>query len=87
MCINSKIIIMNIGTLQISLSYDQLLNLIKQLPIKEKVKLSKELAKETIDTRLSRLLNSFKTDELSFDTITEEVEKVRTDLYAKRKGK
>ena len=58
MCINSKIIIMNIGTLQISLSYDQLLNLIKQLPIKEKVKLSKELAKETIDTRLSRLLNS-----------------------------
>ena len=78
---------MNIGTLQISLSYDQLLNLIKQLPIKEKVELSKELAKETIDTRLSRLLNSFKTDELSFDTITEEVEKVRTDLYAKRKGK
>jgi len=78
---------MNIGTLQISLSYDQLLNLIKQLPIKEKVKLSKELAKETIDTRLSRLLNSFKTDKLSFDTITEEVEKVRTDLYAKRKGK
>ena len=55
--------------------------------IKEKVKLSKELAKETIDARLSRLLNSFKTDELSFDTITEEVEKVRTDLYAKRKGK
>ncbi|MBI4645716.1 MAG: hypothetical protein HY738_03725 [Bacteroidia bacterium] len=78
---------MNIGTLQISLSYDQLLDLIKQLPIREKVRLSQELAKETIDTRLSRLLNSFKTDELSLDTITEEVEKVRSELYVNRKGK
>ncbi|MFH1005325.1 MAG: hypothetical protein V1781_07525 [Bacteroidota bacterium] len=76
---------MNVGSLQISLSFDQLLNLIRQLPIKEKVKLSKELAKESLGIRLTRLLNSFKTDELSFETITEEVEEVRSELYEKRK--
>lgn len=66
---------------KISLSYNQILELVRQLPKDKKVKLSKELAKETIDVRLSRLLKSFNTDELSQKTIDKEVEKIRTEIH------
>ncbi|OQX78604.1 MAG: hypothetical protein B6D64_06195 [Bacteroidetes bacterium 4484_276] len=71
---------MNTGTYQISLSYGQILNLVRQLPGREKAKLNKELAKEAIDKRLSRLLNSFQTDEISEEEINTEVEKVRAEI-------
>ncbi len=77
---------MNTYNYQISLSYQQILELVKQLPYEDKAKLGKELAKETIDNRLSRLLNSFKTNELSQQEIDSEVETVRTELYAKKKN-
>lgn len=63
--------------LNLSLNFQQVLELIKQLPFKEKKELSKEPEKEMIDKKLSALLNTFKTDELSYETITNEVEKVR----------
>lgn len=77
---------MNTYNYNISLTYQQVLRLVKQLPFEEKAKLGKELAKETMDKRLSRILNSFKTDELSQEEIDIEVEAVRTDLYAKTKN-
>lgn len=77
---------MNTYNYQISLSYQQILELVKQLPIEEKAKLGQELVKETIDNRLSRLLNSFKTNELSQEEIDAEVESVRTELYAGSKN-
>lgn len=70
------------NTYKITLSYAQILDLVKQLPNRDKAKLSKELAKETTDRRLTRLLNSFRTDELSEDDINAEVEKVRAEIYA-----
>jgi len=76
---------MNIGAYQISLSFNQILDLVKQLPIKEKTKLGLELAKETKDQTLSRLLNSFKTDDIRQDEIDTEVESVRAEIYAKRR--
>ena len=76
---------MNSNTFKISLNFNQILELIKQLSAREKIKLSKELEKDTIDKRLTELLKSFQTDELSFKTITDEVEKVRAELYAKKK--
>ena len=76
---------MNTETYKISLSYGQILNLVRQLPNREKVKLSKELAKEAIDKRLSRLLNAFRTDEISEEEINTEVEKVRAEIYAGNK--
>lgn len=72
---------MNTGSFQISLSYNQILDLVNQLPYKEKVKLGQELAKETKDQRLPRLLKSFRTDELSQEDIDSEVEQVRADIY------
>ncbi len=69
----------------ISLSFNQILDLVRQLPKRQKVKLVKELEKEVIDTKLTKLLDSFKTEELSMDTIDQEVEIVRQELYAKSK--
>ena len=46
--------------IQVDFTYDQVLSLVKLLPNKDKIKLTKELEKEGIETKLSRLLNSFK---------------------------
>lgn len=67
--------------LQIDLTFDQILSLVKQLPKKQKIKLSKELEKEAIDSKLTRLLETFKTDELDLKTIDEEVEIVRKSIH------
>ncbi|MGL4499009.1 MAG: type II toxin-antitoxin system VapB15 family antitoxin [Planktothrix sp.] len=69
---------------QISLNFDQVLALVKQLPYPEKLLLSQELEKEVLNSQLTTLLESFKTDELSLETITEEVEAVRSEIYARK---
>lgn len=71
--------------LQIDLTFDQILSVVRQLPRQQKIKLTKELEKEAIDTKLSRLLKSFKTKDLDLKTITEEVESVRQEIYDKQK--
>jgi hypothetical protein len=60
--------------------------MIKQLPKKQKIKLTKELEKEVIDSKLSRLLKTFRTDELDEKTIAEEVEIVRKQQYDNQKS-
>ncbi len=71
--------------LQVDISFDQILALVKQLPRQEKIQLTKELEKEGIETKLSELLKTFKTDELSLETIDEEVEIVRRQIYDSKK--
>jgi hypothetical protein len=71
--------------LPIDLTFDQILSMIRQLPLQQKIKLSKELEKEAIDSKLSRLLKTFRTKELDMKTITEEVENVRQEIYDKQK--
>ncbi len=78
---------MRTETFKLSVTYDQIIRLVKQLPSKEKIKLGKEIAKEVLDARFVKLLNSFKTDEISEELINEEVENVRAELYAKKKRK
>ncbi len=71
--------------LKIDFTFDQILSLVKQLPNKQKIKLSKELEKEAIDSKLTRLLQTFQNDELDLKTIDEEVEIVRQEIYDKKK--
>jgi len=71
--------------LQIDLSFDQILAVVKQLPRQQKIKLTKELEKEAINTKLSRLLKTFKTKELDLKTVNKEVEIVRQEIYDKQK--
>lgn len=72
--------------LQIDLTFEQILSLVRQLPKQQKVKLTKELEREVIDSKLSRLLKTFKTKDLDIKTIDEEVESVRQELYEKQKS-
>lgn len=65
---------------QLSLNFEQVLTLVKQLPEPEKLQLSQELARELLDSKLTALLESFKTDELSLDTITQEEEFADTKI-------
>ncbi len=69
------------------MGFDQILDLVRQLPKKEKLRLSKELERDIIDAKLTALLKAFKTDNLDQDTIDKEVEIVRAELYAKAKAK
>ncbi len=70
---------------QISLSYEQVRSLVNQLPMKEMTKLSKELEKQVKNQTLTKLLDSFRTDEISQEEIDAEVEKVRTGIYQQQK--
>jgi len=77
---------MKTGTYNIDLEFSQILDLVKQLPRKEKLRLSRELEKEIVDSKLTSLLKAFKTDELDQATIDREVDIVRAELYAKAKA-
>ncbi len=71
--------------LKIDITFEQILSMVRQLPIQQKIKLTKELEKEAIDTNLTRLLKTFKTEDLDLRIIEEETENVRKELYEKQK--
>jgi hypothetical protein len=70
--------------LEIDLSFDQILSIVRQLSKEDKIKLTQELEKEAIESRLSQVLKSFRTDELDLSTVNEEVEIVRKEIYDKK---
>ncbi len=70
---------------QIDVTFEQILSMVRQLPRQQKIKLTKELEKEAIDSKLSELLKTFKTKDLDLETINEEVESVRQEIYEKQK--
>lgn len=72
--------------LQIDITFEQILSMVRQLPRQQKIKLTKELEKEAIDSKLSRLLKTFETKDLDLKTITEEVESVRQEIYKKQRS-
>ncbi len=65
---------MNQNTYSLPISFEQILTLVKQLPHHQKLQLIKELEKETLNNRLTKLLETFETEEVSLETITEELE-------------
>jgi hypothetical protein len=77
---------MNPTHYQLSLSFEQVLSLVKQLPEADQLKLSEALSRELLDSKLTHLLKTFKTDEISLEEITPEVEAVRTEIYDQKIG-
>lgn len=71
---------------QIEVTFEQIMSLVKQLPRQQKVKLTKELEKEVIDSKLSRLMKTIKTKGLDLDTLNAEDESIRQEIYDKQKG-
>jgi hypothetical protein len=70
----------------LSPNLEQILMLVRQLPDGDKLRLSRELEKETRNSTLSRLLENFQADELSLETINEEVAAVRTEVYDRQQS-
>ncbi len=73
------------ASLQIDITFDQILSMVKQLPKQQKIKLTKELEKEVVGSKLSQLLKTFRTDELDLEIINSEIESIRQEIYDKQK--
>ena len=68
-------------TIMLNLNLEQLISLIDQCNLEEKMLLIRRLEAETFETRFKRLLARLRTDELSLPDITQEVESVRQERY------
>ncbi len=69
------------ATINIELDKVQLIDIIGQLEIRDKIELLDLLRQNTFLARFQRLLKDLRTDDLSLDEITQEVEKVRQNRY------
>ncbi|MCK4662679.1 MAG: hypothetical protein KAT68_07430 [Bacteroidales bacterium] len=69
------------ASINIKLDKFQLINLISQLEISDKIELLDILRQSTFLTRFQNLLRELKTDDLTFDEITQEVDRVRQSRY------
>jgi hypothetical protein len=63
------------------LDFSQLKTIIAQCNLEEKLELLQFLEKDTFSVRFNKFLESVKTDELTLDEITQEVEAVRQANY------
>jgi predicted DNA-binding protein YlxM (UPF0122 family) len=72
---------MNIQTYQLSLDFEQILNLVRQMPSVEQEKIRQEIEKANREQKTNSFLADFHTDEISLAEITTEVEAVRRDIY------
>lgn len=75
---------MALASLKIRLNYNQVLELARQLSDEDKLELNRVLAAEARGIKLRRLLEAFKTNEISQEEINAEVESVRQEAYEKR---
>ena len=73
---------MTTANLQISLNFNQVLEIVQKLSDQEKLELNQVLTKDLINKKLTGFLEDFKTDELSLELINQEVETVRSEIYA-----
>jgi len=72
-------------TVNIELGKNQFIRIIKRHDDSDKLEIFNELKKSLFFKRFNDLLKSTKTDELSLDDITKEVESVRKNRYEKGK--
>ncbi len=71
-------------TININIAYSEILLLAKSLPMHQKIRLCKDLEKDGIKSLLKDILQAFKTDELTTETITSEAEVVRQKIYERK---
>ncbi|MBQ6964122.1 MAG: hypothetical protein IJ693_11120 [Bacteroidaceae bacterium] len=68
----------------IDISYNQILTLIQQMPVRSQLRLGKALTRQNIRAELTHFLETFRTDEISEEDILAEVKAVRQTRYAKK---
>jgi hypothetical protein len=64
-------------SISLSIDFNQLKSMITQCGIEEKAELVRMLERDTFPLRFQQLLSKLRTDELTLDEITAEVESVR----------
>ncbi|MDD1641491.1 MAG: hypothetical protein LUQ68_08405 [Methylococcaceae bacterium] len=67
--------------ISVAIDFSQLKTVVEQCNLDEKLELLELLEKETFSIRFKKFLNQIKTDELSLEEITAEVEAVRLARY------
>ena len=72
-------------TVNIELNKNQFIRIINSLDDKDKLEILNELKKSLFLKRFNKLLKSTKTNELTLEDITKEVESVRKNRYEKGK--
>jgi hypothetical protein len=72
-------------TVSIELDKNQFIRIINSLDDKDKLEIFNELKKSLFLKRFNKLLKSTKTNELTLEDITKEVESVRKNRYEKGK--
>ncbi len=71
--------------LSLEIDFNQLKSLIAQCGIEEKTEIVRMLEKDTFPHRFNRFLSKVRTDELTLEEITAEVETVRKKRYDAKK--
>lgn len=79
-----QIYIKSIMNATINISYNQMLLLIEQMPVRSQLKLGKALTSKSIRAELNHFLNTFHTNEISEEDILAEVKAVRRKRYAQK---
>jgi len=69
------------GTLQLNIEKNQFVGLLQTLNVSDKLEMYDVLKKSLLCDRMENLLNSFDSDELSMEDITETIEAVRQERY------
>jgi Mg/Co/Ni transporter MgtE len=71
--------------INIEIDKNQLIKIFKKLDVNDKIEIFNELKKSLYLKRFNALLRSTRTNELTLEDITREVESVRENRYAKGK--
>lgn len=71
--------------LSLTIDFNQLKSLIAQCGVEEKTEIVRILEKDTFPLRFNQFLSKIKTDDLTLEEITAEVETVREQKYSAKR--
>lgn len=68
----------------LNLNYNQILNLVMQMPLRSQLRLGRTLTRKSTEKELRHFLDTFKTDKIKEEDILAETKAVRKARYASR---
>lgn len=74
-----------LSSLKLNIEFNQLLTLIKQCDVNQKLAIVKAIEKDTFKIRFKELIDELKVNDITIDEINEEVELVRKERYNSKK--
>jgi hypothetical protein len=74
-----------LSSLNLNIEFNQLLTVIKQCDVNQKLAIVKAIEKDTFKIRFKELIDELKVNDITIDEINEEVEIVRKERYNSKK--